>query len=246
MIANNFEEKSTESKNKYSNLARPRASPVDFGSPIPSSKKSYSLNEKINSITKSNKLKSSNNSFSIGQEKNAGYLNSSFQSDSSVKYNHHAPSTSSSLVDKLFISNTPSKKLHFDPNEFSNPETSFYVNSDSILKSNNMSIYSVDSLNENIINKTERRSSKIIENTDYVRKIEEENSKLENEISELKEELNKVNNALLKKNKEIEEFEHSNKITIGDLNNEIEKQTKTIKQLKEKNEYMNGELQKKE
>ena len=153
MIANNIEEKSVENKNKYSNLARPRASPVDFGSPIPS-KKSYSLNEK-NSVTKNNKLnnklKSSNNSFS-GQEKNIGYLNSSFQSDSSIKYNHHAPSTSSSLVDKIFTSNTPSKKLHFDPNEFSNPETSFYVNSDSILKSNNMSIFSVDSLNENIIN----------------------------------------------------------------------------------------------
>jgi len=153
MIANNIEEKSVENKNKYSNLARPRASPVDFGSPIPS-KKSYSLNEK-NSVTKNNKLnnklKSSNNSFS-GQEKNIGYLNSSFQSDSSIKYNHHAPSTSSSLVDKIFTSNTPSKKLHFDPNEFSNPETSFYVNSDSILKSNNMIIFSVDSLNENIIN----------------------------------------------------------------------------------------------
>ena len=152
MIANKIEEKSVEKRNKYSNLARPRTSPVDFGSPIPSNK-NYSFNEKNNSISKinSNKLKSSNDSFAVGQEKNAGYLNSSFQSDSSIKYNH-APSTSSSLVDKIFISNTPSKKLHFDPNDFSNPESSFYVNSESLLKSNNTSIYSVDSLNENIIN----------------------------------------------------------------------------------------------
>jgi len=156
MIAKKIEEQSVDKNNKYSNLSRPRTSPLDFGSPV-TPKKSNSVNEKNSySISKANKLKNSNNSFSIGQNKNSGYNNSnndnnslSYQSDSNVKYN--APSSSSSLVDRMFMTQTSSKKFHFNPNDFSNSDNSFYVNSDSILKSNNMSIYSVDSLNENYI-----------------------------------------------------------------------------------------------
>ena len=48
------------------------------------------------------------------------------------------------------------------------------------------------------------------ENSEYVRKIEEENSKLEVELSKLKEELNKVKNTLLKKNKDLEDVTFNN------------------------------------
>ncbi|ORX46587.1 hypothetical protein BCR36DRAFT_296884 [Piromyces finnis] len=241
MFSKKIEGESIDKNNKYANLTKPRTSPLDFSSPIPT-KKNHSINEKNNySISVINKLKNLNNSFSIEQENNNNN-SMSYQSDSNIKYNN-APSTSSSLVDKMFITQTASKKIHFNPNDFSNPDSSFYVNSDSILKSN-MSISSVDSLNENYNIKT-KRDSKKIDNSEYIRKIEEENSKLEDEINKLKEEFKKINNILQKNKIHVEEIEQSNKLEIENLNNEIEKKNKVINQLKDKNEYLLNEVQEK-
>eukprot|EP00833_Pecoramyces_ruminatium_P002722 jgi/Orpsp1_1/1176754/evm.model.c7180000058869.1 len=227
MIAEGYEgyEKKTIENNKFSNSTNSRKE-LNFSL---NSKKGYSHDDN-NIYTKQNKLRNSNNSFSLEQDKKAGYINNSFQSDSSIKYNI-ATSTTSSLVDKDFISCTPVKKQPFDPNNFINTKKngSFYINSDSILKSDDVSIFSENLINEN---NNKRYTKKTFDNSEYIRKIEEENNKLELELNKLKDELNKTNNELIKKNNDFEKLEKSNKSNLEVLNNEIEKKGKIIKQLK--------------
>jgi len=233
MLTGSIEEEIYEKK-KYPNLTKQ----TELGSSI-RLKKSYSYNEKSN-YSKSNNIQNSSNGISSGQENKLGLLSSSFHSDSSIS-NNFTPSTSS-LVDKKyrdFMSSTPVKKQHFNPNEF-NLNNSFYYNSDSMINSNNMSIYSISSINDNY-NFDKKRS----DNSEYIEKIEEENNKLVVEINKLKEELSKANNALFKKKNEIDHLEKSNKSTIEVLNNEIEKKIKSIKHLKEKNDNMYNEIQEK-
>jgi len=174
-------------------------------------------------------------------------LNSSnsFQSDSIVR-NNNAPSSTSSLVDKEyrdFISCTPVTKKPFDPKNFVNSNNSLYnINSESLIKSNNTSICSISSFNDNYINKFDEKR---FDNSEYIRKIEEENNKWELEINKLKIELDNANNDLLKKKTEIEELEKSNKSMVDNLNNEIKTKAKAIEQLQEKNDCITNEIQEK-
>jgi len=136
-------------KNKYLNLSKPRTLSVELNS-SGNLKKSYSQDDTTH-FSKLNKTQNSNNSPLLEQEKKKAYINNSYQSDSIIK-NNNAPSSTSSLVDKDyrdFIFSAPVKKQHFDPNNFVNSNSSLYINSDSLIKSNNTSIYSISSFNEN-------------------------------------------------------------------------------------------------